>query len=841
MREHRAVAGRVGANVLLGVIAGAALGHPYVASNVRTRASTVQSDDIAEMVARVQGLSDRAASGDSALRAVLDELIVARERLILAGGNDSRMPTWLLDQAETKMVRASLDGAEASVLVGVPTHGQAERVHAAAEAAIDLVRRADTLIDRAVSEMEERVFGARGSGDAAVRSAARAGEETIARLIDVDRGVRVPLLAGRAGVLASLSAARQAENAARVDWPRLDEALSMLRMLRVVGNPGKPDEVNRVERSRAILLAAGLAAKGDEESRREAQQALRAWVERDSIDAERAAQADRAAVGAGFDHEAWQRILVACCAALSAADPARAEAQLLRTIEHLLSGDIESTAAGALLCGESVARLRRWSSGVESTSAAERAAVINKACAGLVQVFGAKPGDGWRGLVYEKIGRVTDLGIAAEDLTPVVAMAAALRVARDAEAAGVSEIAAALRRGEAEKRLRGVADRHDADGAVQAEALWEGAAVLTRSAAARGENQAARADRVQAIELLYRLVDNHASFRDSREVIEAGAALCLVTSYASPENIEDGTRLPHSGVMAEDEMCIRILTKALELRPRLESDGACSFELAGRLWERTRAAQSNNASGLGETMTVESRVNDVVRVLELLLRNGGSNDGADRVEGNPANDADALARRALSDVLNAKTLRAIAPESKRRLGAAAEAWAHARDPGWLAVCRLPGAEAQVESDPAAAIQTLNDLNRLVRGGAAELSAVAATMLRQNHARIRLALGQAQRRSGDMTGAFRTLVGLTDDLDREPGKVEAGPGGVMPKRSAEFWCAWAELIEVLESDPPGADRSATLRLRINQLELIDPEFGGGACGKRLRVEQEKLAR
>ncbi|MGE3108471.1 MAG: hypothetical protein AB7G11_12020 [Phycisphaerales bacterium] len=754
-------------------------------------------------------------------RRALEDLLDARTRLIAAAAGDARLPTWLLDQAHDVLLTVALDADDASVLVGVPTGAQCRSVAAAADEAGALARRADEAIDPVIERLEDQIFRARdaaGGLDAARRQA----EAAMARLIDAERGVRVPLLLARSQVLRAC--ATRSSPGARGEFESAIRALSGIQIRAEEPGPGEQSAAERVRQERDIYLALALAsvpapAPGSADVVRR----LSA-----SLPPPRAPAPPDAAA-------AWRDTFVACVVATAGmSDQAVADVQ--RRLDSELksaapSGDRPSASQElslrrALLLAECTARLRRQAGNdAADATAAERARRINHEAEGLVRVLTSREDDTLRATIYDKLAELVGAASPADDLSPHLAFACALRqleLARAADGAATGAVRV-QRRDAAESALRSLAGRSDA-GEVAAAARWE-IASLSLGAAADGSGApgAGSTPRLtDALEMLAAIVREHPGSRLAARALDAGAALCLRTpAPAPPSGPGDEHAAEHRRHVAAREA---MLTLAVGAQPAPAAHARLCYALGSLLARRSEGEGSDSTESAFQPGEFE-------RSLDLFRRAAAA-----ALEPDPlAREADDAARALLARTTTPSLLRRLDDAAKRDVSRAAYAWSSARDPAWDDLCRFPDAEATIETAPAAARDLAQRLLALTGDHHAgtidpSLQAVLETL----RPRIMLLLGRAQRRAGQTEPAFATLRALADELDHAPDDAAASPA-----RPPEFWLAWAELLRMLDADRPDAQRAAAMRLHIKRLELIDRELGGGSPAESIRAIREKL--
>jgi hypothetical protein len=239
-RSRRIGPGRtVAAWVIAGVLPGApALGQPAVEESAK----------------RLEALVKEEAAAPAAQRAeVLAHAIQARRELLALAPNDDRLATWLLDQAGAVLEFAGRDGAELSVLYGVPTGAQRTREREAAKEAAELVDRAEGAAAASVAKLETEVFAARGDAARAKAISARV-EERMHVLVDVEGAWRIPALRARAAVV---SAAALDGPAALAEQRKAGKAAAA-----ALGSVRGPDDASELSRAVWLCTAQMLAGEG---------------------------------------------------------------------------------------------------------------------------------------------------------------------------------------------------------------------------------------------------------------------------------------------------------------------------------------------------------------------------------------------------------------------------------------------------------------------------------------------------------------------------------------------------------------------------------------------------
>lgn len=105
----------------------------------------------------------------------------------------------------------------------------------------------------------------------------------------------------------------------------------------------------------------------------------------------------------------------------------------------------------------------------------------------------------------------------------------------------------------------------------------------------------------------------------------------------------------------------------------------------------------------------------------------------------------------------------------------------------------------------------------------------------SRARLRVALGVAQRRIGQMQAALGTLRSVAEGYEADARTSDVARRGA---RTA-FWSAWAEMLEMVVSGELGSGETAAEREQQasrhrERLELIDPDLGGEPWAGRIRA-------
>lgn len=126
-----------------------------------------------------------------------DEL---RSKLLAAAPNDDNAPTWLIDRAAYALAGLAADGADASALFGVCTRGQRERIAEVAAQALAMLDRAAAAAANSTQRLESSLLD-RSLAPEAAKARATEVEPLLARLVDVEQGVRIPFHRATAQVL----------------------------------------------------------------------------------------------------------------------------------------------------------------------------------------------------------------------------------------------------------------------------------------------------------------------------------------------------------------------------------------------------------------------------------------------------------------------------------------------------------------------------------------------------------------------------------------------------------------------------------------------------------------
>jgi hypothetical protein len=151
----------------------------------------------------------------------------------------------------------------------------------------------------------------------------------------------------------------------------------------------------------------------------------------------------------------------------------------------------------------------------------------------------------------------------------------------------------------------------------------------------------------------------------------------------------------------------------------------------------------------------------------------------------------------------------ITPRAARAL-----AWSQAREPSKAPVLSLLLGEARVGMDDPRAVESLSTL----AAGAFEQPSSPYW------SRYRIVLARAQRLASQDGAALTTLRDLADRLEGEPGTAARDPA---------YWAAWAETLEIMQSQNADKSRSADIRVQAKRLELLDAKLGGPPYAERIR--------
>jgi hypothetical protein len=678
------------------------------------------------------------------------KLLSARQRLIDAAPDDDRAASWMLDQAADILGELSMRSDEASVLLGIPTPDQVDRVRDGAGRARDLVRRARDAATRSVARLEARLFRAADPAGADAREAAEI-EGRLEILIDRELQWRARLLECRSIVLLAAAGQRAGRAASPAE---LREAAAALASLAV---SDAPDELER-----RLLLAEALLQL----ARSEASARRRAMVQFESVaDAPGAARLARLVALMGL----------AQCA--GSADDARARAEaLLRAPsdpELAMLGPAASLlaaegAAGALLAASGTfdppsdpqGRPRRL-----EESLAPLAGLLDRAPAGLDAAV-------WQSLVLRKLGVAAGDSRRPEELSTAAALGQAIlllsRRAIDESDRLRSEAAAG-------ELLAIVLERPDVEG-LRALALRELGLLRLRSREPAGRLEGAR--------LLTRLVREFPA--------SDGAPDAARTAIETARDVLSGAE---AGVRAEAREClVGALREAIVYRPPLAEAGAWRIDLARLLLQQP--ASGFEGAALGE-------------FLQLLEAEAGAADS----------DSESLAEQRIRAALARTATSAEPSPDELAVADLAIGWARLRRSVAGAELLVAGAEVLLRARNPRAVEVFRE---------ALASAPPALS-----ARAGLGLGRALRQQHRPDEAFAALRSVAAELDRPP----AAPGD--PTRPADFWGAWAEMLEILAAANSDGSRTASIRLNLNRLALIDPALGPEAFRSRIAAIRDSL--
>ncbi|MBC7772400.1 MAG: hypothetical protein H7210_07895 [Pyrinomonadaceae bacterium] len=773
-------------------------------------------------VARLQESIDRAEADPGARVDSLDKIIEARAGLLIAAEGDDRAPTWMLDQASAILRRAGSDGADASVIYGIPTPQQSRRIRDAAGEASRLVRRADELAARIVTRLQETIFSA-GKGDpAAVRTAAQQAESKLAILVDTEQAWRIGLLRSRAAVL--LAAADDSPGSTASRSKLLAGTIQTLAQIVSPADAPEVEVTRRITLGAAKLLLVRLPA--DDPAVAPDPEPDFAWALQRLT---RAQQPHTPRNDLPTDPYLLMQVAsgVSLCSQ-TAQQAMSASEMMLRFDEHGRNGfGLHRSPAVAMLGGEVIARvflLTRWNpnAGPDRTTPEQNAAWINLALAGLVGALDVPPSENlreqWRQLVYAKIADVIDPSMPLNRITPHAMFARALDLASldlassdlrpGEDAAGAARD---RRHRDAVGLFQQVEEREDA-GDLRSEALWEAASLMIP----QSEQALARlrlAERLDASSMLLRLATQYPDSPRRRDAIDTAVWL---TRVATPP----GTSVQLASRLTELQQETREL--AVALVPPLRDDLLCRLELGRMLSERSRQPSAAPAASLA----------DARRAVQLL-----SQAAADPALAALADqDIGLLFDRLFDQTGNASNQ--LSDEDRAACAQAAVEWAGRRAPDRQPLYELALAEAWMASGELKAAKAFERLASMLEPAALEkLPQEQQAVLRAGDARIRLGYGRTQRQMGDSRKAFETLRKLADDLDHEPAPRRGLANQL--SRQPEFWAAWTELIEMLAADNAGGERTATIRLQLNRLQLLDRGLGPEPYATRLQKIQTAI--
>ena len=207
-----------------------------------------------------------------------DEL---RARLIELLPTDARVPTWLTDRASRVLAGLSVDDANTSAVLGMPTADQRSRVRDASRAALVLLDHAAETADRATAGLESAILDRSGSPDEIAARALQA-EKDLHRLVDVEQTQRIPFLKAEARVLqaavgdgeeGSAQASASAIQALRARTPALESAKDVLLVCAIIGSaPSLRDRAREVMTTKLRAVVSNTAA--DATTRRRARLAM---------------------------------------------------------------------------------------------------------------------------------------------------------------------------------------------------------------------------------------------------------------------------------------------------------------------------------------------------------------------------------------------------------------------------------------------------------------------------------------------------------------------------------------------------------------------------------------
>jgi hypothetical protein len=111
-----------------------------------------------------------------------------------------------------------------------------------------------------------------------------------------------------------------------------------------------------------------------------------------------------------------------------------------------------------------------------------------------------------------------------------------------------------------------------------------------------------------------------------------------------------------------------------------------------------------------------------------------------------------------------------------------------------------------------------------------IAAGAGERVRGGKARLSLGLARAQRQIGKEQAAFNTLRDFTAPMDA-PDSTAARP--------PEYWLAWAEMLEILQKQNARGELTQDIRLKVRQLQALDPSLGQPEAARRITAVEQTL--
>lgn len=638
------------------------------------------------------------------------------EALIKQHPEDDRVASWQVDRAIAELASLSVDGADTSLLFGVPTAEQRRRGAEAARRAMALLDDADAKATESVRRLEEGMMGKAAADPEALRRA-RAAEEALARLVDVEQAQRIPYY--RAAAQTLLAAA--SEGPARAQAAR-QAAAALARM--TLSTPG-------ADAARRVLLV-GAIVNGtviDDAARHVAGSEL------DAVDA----------AGDGIDETTRQRAAMA---------------------RLLLGAGADDRAIGAMPARQHEALARRLLERARSEPA-RRTALTAEACR--VLLAGAPSGALRAGeagperlLLYARVAALITPGVDTAALPSEAILARAVALLREDE-----------RSQEARALLSQLLTRTDVRGDLRAAALWEAAAVYTRTVEPRAD--------ARAIEYLDQFVQEFPE--DERA---PAAARTLEALAARAQRV---TEVLVARRTALEDIQLRALDLLL----------AHPAAFPGQLGEWKSRAIVIRVGRLDPSTVTPAQLGPLVKEAATI----------DRPRPSGANLAvNELARRMFED---ARWPERPAEDRVKLI----ETVRSSRDPISDDHIALLAGEAKAELARADAVDELRPLV----GGALDGP--------DQPTRVRLRLALARALGGMPAGraeAITLLRQLVAPLDNAPSSA---------KRPAYYWQAWATTLEYLQADNADGARDDAIRAQARRLELLDPGMGGRDTADRIR--------
>lgn len=437
-----------------------------------------------DITSELQATERRAADKSISLREreqASDKAIELRKKIIdAAKAEEAGLPDLLITQAAAQLARLGRDGSDTAAIFCIPLPAQSQAVHETADAALALLSRASSILEKKQQDLAGQNIPA---------------DDPRAVQLEQDRTVRIPFFASRAHVLiAACSAGKDRKAHAQAAFDSIGKL--------ALATSG-PESTRRVTMGAALLLRANDAA--DFQSAAEEF----GWVLTSG-------PGEKPPAGASAINraEAWFGLVLAA-AAIGKPDTVLDQFRGAQSREPFT---VEGKPDALLIVLAADAITRAWaehgfsnkSRGSLDAAVAEQQAILRRTDLGV-------RADALRPLAFQKLNVLVQQNSSYSDLPPAMRLARAIDVARDPE-----------RRSEALKDLAAVAAEPDA-GEFAADALWESAVLRMQGSPSRPDRQAAATD-------LTRLARDFPGAARAVEAITAALAYLQALAREGPDS-----------------------------------------------------------------------------------------------------------------------------------------------------------------------------------------------------------------------------------------------------------------------------------------------------------------